>query len=117
MLRLSRVLLLLCAFCLPFGMYADVTLTDEEAEELDTTLDELETTLKMQDEEIVTLKLQNEELQTLSENKQKLLDEQDKEIKTLNSSLRRQNIFSILRNILIAVISCAGGLLVGILAF
>lgn len=99
------------------GMYADVTLTDQQAEELDETLTQLETTLKAQDEEIANLKTQNEQLQNDSESKQKQLNEQDETIKTLNSSYRKQNLFSILRNILISLGIGIIGVIAGALLF
>lgn len=99
------------------GLYADVTLTDEQAAELDQTLDELETTLKAQNEEIVDLKTQNEQLQNDSESKQKQLDEQDETIKTLSSSYKKQNLFSILRNILISIVAGLLGFATGVLLF
>ena len=99
------------------GLYADVTLTDEQAAELDQTLDELETTLKAQNEEIVDLKMQNEQLQNDSESKQKQLDEQDETIKEAKSSYRKQNLFSILRNILISIGVGLLGFAAGVLLF
>lgn len=97
-----------------FGLYADVILTDEQAVELDQTLDELETTLKAQNEEIENLKMQNEQLQNDSESKQKQLNEQDETIKEAKSSYRKQNLFSVLRNILISICSICAGILIGI---
>ena len=99
------------------GLYADVILTDEQAAELDQTLDELETTLKEQDEEIANLKMQNEQLQNDSESKQKQLNEQDETIKEAKSSYRKQNLFSILRNILISIGAGLLGFAIGILLF
>lgn len=99
------------------GLYADVVLTDQQAEELDQTLDELETTLKEQDEEIANLKMQNEQLQNDSESKQKQLNEQDETIKEAKSSYRKQNLFSILRNILISIGAGLLGFAIGILLF
>ena len=115
MQQLRVLLLSLSLFLVSWPCYSEVVLTDQQAEELDQTLDQLETTLKMQDEEIATLKQQNEELQTLSENKQELLNEQDEEIKTLRSSYKKQNIFSILRNVLISICSCGVGILIGLI--
>lgn len=99
------------------GLYADVVLTDQQAEELDETLTQLETTLKEQDEEIANLKMQNEQLQNDSESKQKQLNEQDETIKEAKSSYRKQNLFSILRNILISIGAGLLGFAIGILLF
>lgn len=110
--RLLFVLLVLLSGS--FGLYADVILTDEQAVELDQTLDELETTLKAQNEEIENLKMQNEQLQNDSESKQKQLNEQDETIKEAKSSYRKQNLFSVLRNILISICSICAGILIGI---
>ena len=99
------------------GLYADVILTDQQAEELDETLTQLETTLKAQNEEIANLKMQNEQLQNDSESKQKQLNEQDETIKEAKSSYRKQNLFSILRNILISIGAGLLGFAIGILLF
>ena len=99
------------------GLYADVILTDEQAEELDQTLDELETTLKAQNEEIANLKMQNEQLQNDSESKQKQLNEQDETIKEAKSSYKKRNIFSILLNILISIGAGLLGFATGVLLF
>ena len=114
MKRYWPLLALLLLFSSPLGLYADVILTDEQAEELDQTLDELETTLKAQNEEIANLKMQNEQLQNDSESKQKQLNEQDETIKEAKSSYKKQNIFSILQNILISICSICAGILIGI---
>lgn len=100
-----------------FGLYADVILTDEQAVELDQTLDELETTLKAQNEEIENLKMQNEQLQNDSESKQKQLNEQEKTIKEAKSSYRKQGLFSVLRNILISIGVGLLGFAAGVLLF
>ena len=114
MKRFLVLLLWLLALSVPY-LSAEVVLTDQQAAELDQTLDQLETVLKQQDAEIVTLKQQNEELQTLSESKQQLLNEQDETIKMLKSSSRKQGIFSVLRNVLISIVSIAGGILIGLI--
>ena len=117
MKRYWPLLVLLLLFSSPLGLYADVILTDEQAEELDQTLDELETTLKAQNEEIANLKMQNEQLQNDSESKQKQLNEQDETIKEAKSSYKKQNIFSILRNILISIGAGLLGFAAGVLLF
>ena len=117
MKRYWLLLALLLLFSSPLGLYADVILTDEQAEELDQTLDELETTLKVQNEEIANLKMQNEQLQNDSESKQKQLNEQDETIKEAKSSYKKQNIFSILRNILISIGAGLLGFAAGVLLF
>ena len=115
MAKLRRLFALVLAFCLLSGLSAEVILTDEQAAELDETLTQLEITLNEQATTINDLKTQNEQLQDDSKNKQKQLDEQNKTIKTLSSSYKKRNIFSILQNILIAIVSCAGGILIGFL--
>lgn len=117
MKRYWPLLALLLLLSSPLGLYADVILTDEQAEELDQTLDELETTLKAQNEEIANLKMQNEQLQNDSESKQKQLNEQDETIKEAKSSYKKQNIFSILRNILISIGAGLLGFAAGVLLF
>lgn len=95
------LLVLLALFSLPSGMYAEVILTDEQATELDQTLDELATTLKLQDK-------------TLTE-QQMTIEKQEKTINELNSSYKKQNIFWVLRSALVTVISFLVGIGVGML--
>ena len=114
MKRYWPLLALLLLFSSPLGLYADVTLTDQQAQDLNQTLDELEEVLKKQNEEITDLKMQNEQLQIDSENKQKLLDEQENVIAEAKSSYKKQSVFSILQNILISICSICAGILIGI---
>lgn len=107
-MRRHLLLVLLCwLFLLPCGLYADVVMTDEQAAELDQTLDQLETVLKEQKTEI-------KNLQAIIDEQQTLCDEQTNEIKTLKTSSRKQGIFSVLRSILISICSCGVGILIGI---
>ena len=117
MKRYWPLLALLLLFSSPLGLYADVTLTDQQAQDLNQTLDELEEVLKMQSEEITDLKMQNEQLQNDSESKQKQLDEQEETIKEAKSSYRKQNLFSVLRNILISIGVGLLGFAAGVLLF
>ena len=128
MKRYWPLLALLLLFSSPLGLYADVTLTDQQAQDLNQSLDELEEVLKMQSEEITDLKKQNEQLQidsenkqkqneqlqADSENKQKLLDEQENIIAEAKSSYKKQSVFSILQSILISICSICAGILIGI---
>ena len=97
------------------GLYADVTLTDDQAKELDQTLTQLETVLKEQEKTISDLESQSQTLKEQLNESQKIQEEQDKEIKTLRSSYKKHGIFSVLQNVLIAIASCAIGLLVGLM--
>jgi len=83
------------------GLYADVTLTDEQATELNQTLDELETTLKMQDETLVK--------------QQQTIEQQEKTISELKTSYKKQSLYSAVQNILIAIVSAIGGALIALL--
>ena len=108
MKRLFLSLLLLLSLSSLSGLYAEVILTDEEATELDETIDTLEMVLQEQQTTISDLKNLNEEQQTL-------LNEQENKISELNSSLRKQKIYSVMRSILIAVSSLGIGVLIGLL--
>lgn len=97
------------------AVYADVVFTDEQAQELDQTLDELETVLKEQQTTINDLGKQNELLKNDSMNKQKSLDEQKNKINDLETSLEEREKSSVLRVMLTATISVLIGLVVGLL--
>lgn len=108
MKRLFLSLLLLLSLSSLSGLYAEVILTDEEAAELDETIDTLGMVLQEQQTTISDLKNLNEEQQTL-------LNEQETKINELNSSLRKQKIYSVMRSILIAISSLGIGVLIGLL--
>lgn len=112
--KLLLGLLLVFLFSSPV-LYADVVLTDEQADELDQTLTELKTVLEKQETTINDLKKQNEQLLIDSENKQILLDEQNQKLNEASSSLKRHKISSVLQSILTAIISCGVGILIGLL--
>lgn len=121
MKKYLRLLLLLPLFLAPYGLFADVTLTDEQAQELEATLDELETISQEQQKIIDDLKTQNNELKNqLTELKQQsnerenLLDSQKETLDEAKNASTRLAIFSVLRNILIAVISCGVGIIIGL---
>ena len=107
-----------------FGLYADVILTDEQAVELDQTLDELATISEKQKTRISNLETRNNELENQlnelekqAQERQNLLMEQEKTIKEAKSSYRKQNLFSVLRNILISIGVGLLGFAAGILLF
>ena len=106
------------------GMYADVILTDQQAEELEATLDELEKISIEQQTTINNLKKQNSELEShlielekQANDRQNLLNQQDETLKEAKSSSARQGIFSILRNILISLGIGIIGVIAGALLF
>ena len=107
-----------------YGLYAEVVLSDEQAMELEATLDELEKISTEQQTTINNLKKQNRELETQlnelkqqSENKEKILDEQKETLNEAKSSSKRQGISSVLRSILISIGVGILGLVAGILFF
>lgn len=97
------------------AVYADVVLTDEQAQELDQTLDELEIVLKEQQTTISDLEKQNELLKNDSMNKQKSLDEQKNKINDLETSLEEQKKSSLMHGILTVVISFLIGAVIGLM--
>ena len=107
--------LLLVFLFLSSAVYADVVLTDEQAQELDQTLTELETVLNEQETTINDLEKQNELLKNDSTNKQKLLDEQKNKINDLETSLEEQKKSSLTHGILTVVISFLIGALIGLM--
>ena len=106
MKRLVGALVLL--LCLSFGLYGEVTLSDEQAMELEETLDELEAILQEQQTTISDLESQNNE-------QQKLLETQKNKISELNTLYEKQKTSSVLRLIATAISSLAVGLLIGLL--
>jgi chromosome segregation ATPase len=82
-------------------VYADVVLTDEQAQELDQTLDELETVLKEQ--------------QTTINDLETTCEQQRTKINELKDSLEEQNKSSVKQNILTVTISVLVGVLIGML--
>jgi peptidoglycan hydrolase CwlO-like protein len=118
---LSVLLLLLSGSS---GLYADVILTDEQAAELDQTLDELATISEKQKTRISDLEMRNSELENQlnelekqAQERQNLLTEQEKTIKEAKSLYRKQNLFSVLRNVLISIGVGLLGFAIGILLF
>ena len=105
--KLSLGLLLVFLFS-SSAVYADVVLTDEQAQELEQTLDELETILKEQQTTINDLESQNSEQQSL-------LQEQENKMNELNDLYEKQETSSVMRLILTGLSSLAVGLLIGLL--
>jgi uncharacterized coiled-coil protein SlyX len=82
--------------------------SDEQAQELEATLDELETILKEQQATISDLESQNNE-------QQNLLQEQENKMNELNDLYEKQETSSVMRLILTGLSSLAVGLLIGLL--
>lgn len=124
MKRYWLLLSLLLLFSVSSGLYADVILTDEQAAELDQTLDELEMISEKQKTRISNLEMQNAELENQlnglekqAQERQDLLEEQEKTINEAKSSYRKQNLSSVLRNILISLCMGVIGFIAGVLLF
>ena len=115
-------LLLVLAFCSPSGLYADVTLTDAQAQELDLTLTELQQVLTEQKTIISDLQKKNSELEMQlnmlaqqSENKEQILTEQETALDEGKRSLTKPDPSFILRSILINILLFISGLGIGFL--
>ena len=113
---------LVLSLCLSFGLYGEVILTDEQATELEQTLDELEKTLGEQATLINDLKTQNskletqlETLKTQDEERTNLLEQQKTTLNEANDSYAKRETSWIMRLIATATSSLAVGLLIGLL--
>lgn len=115
-------LLLVLLLCLPSGLYADVILTDEQAQELDLTLTELQQTSIEQETTISNLQKRNSELEAqLSElkqqsgNKEQILIEQETTLDEGKHLLTEPDLSFTLRSILISILLFISGLGIGFL--
>ena len=90
------------------GLWSEVVLTDEQAQELDQTLTELETVLQEQKKTL-------DEQQTVISEQQITIEQQQGKMSELNNLLEEQEKSSLMHDILKVTISVLVGLLIGLM--
>jgi len=113
MKRLVGVLVL--SLCLSSGLWSEVVLSDEQAVELEGTLDELDATLKTQQQTLDEQQIIIDRQQTTIEEQANLIEQQQSRTNELKALLDERETSSILRLIVTAISSLAVGLLIGLL--
>lgn len=97
------------------ALYSEVILTDEQAAELNQTLDELNATLTTQKQTLEEQQTIIESQQMTIEEQESLIEQQQNRTTELKALLEKQRTSSIMRSILTVISSVAVGLLIGLL--
>lgn len=93
---LKRLSIILFLLLLPWLLSADISLTEDEYQELTTLLQTSQTALQRQEESIASLQEQLTRLQELQTISEQITSQQEKQLRQLSESLKEQKTATIL---------------------